>query len=93
MPRPVTKWEPCGGTGPSASHQAKAKTEPEVKVEVVDGRRVPTPAERTLTRDDLRKWGNSMAAMPAERVMATWILARQRTAAAPDQPTVVEGPH
>ncbi len=48
-----------------ASHKAKAKTEPEVKVEVVDGRRVPTPAERTLTPDDLRKWGNSMAAMPA----------------------------
>jgi hypothetical protein len=50
-----------------ASH--KAKPEPEVKVEVVDGRPVPTPAERTLTPDDLRKWGNSMAAMPAEPIV------------------------
>lgn len=49
-----------------ASH--KAKPEPEEKVEVVDSRRVPAPLERTLTPDDLRKWGNSMAAMPAAPV-------------------------
>ena len=47
----------------------KAKLEPEVTVAVVDRRQVPTPAERTLTPDDLRKWGNSMAAMPAEPIV------------------------
>ena len=45
-----------------APHIAKAKTQPEV----VDAQRVQTPAERTLTPDHLRAWGNSMAAMTAE---------------------------
>jgi hypothetical protein len=47
----------------------RAKPEPEVKAEVIDSRRAPTPAERTLTPDDLRKWGNSMAAMPAAPIV------------------------
>ena len=45
-----------------APHIAKAKTGPEV----VEARRVQTPAEWTLTPDHLRTWGNSMAAMTAE---------------------------
>ena len=76
-----------------ASHKAKAKTEPEVKVEVVDSRRVPTPAERTLTPDDLRKFANSMAAMPAEPVLT--ILDRWPDEELPQhrtKPTAVEGP-
>jgi hypothetical protein len=72
-----------------ASH--KAKPEPEVKIGVVD--RVQTPAERTLTPDDLRKWGNSMAAMPAETVLT--ILDRWPDEELPQhrtKPTAVEGP-
>jgi hypothetical protein len=64
-----------------ASH--KAKPEPNVKVEVVD--RVPPPAERTLTPDDLRKWGNSMAAMPA--APAVTILDRWPDEELPQRPT------
>jgi hypothetical protein len=71
----------------------KAKPEQEVKVEVVDSRRVPTPAERTLTPDDLRKWGNSMAAMPAAPIMT--ILDRWPDEELPQRltkPAVVEEP-
>jgi hypothetical protein len=56
-----------------ASHKAKTKTKPkpkpEVKLEVVDPSPVPTGANGTLTRDDLRRWANSMAAMPSEPIV------------------------
>ena len=52
-----------------ASHKAKTRPKPEVKVEVVDPRPVPTGANGTLTPDDLRKWANSMAAMPSEPIV------------------------
>jgi len=52
-----------------ASHKAKTRPKPEVKVEVVDPSPVPTGASGTLTPDDLRKWANSMAAMPSEPIV------------------------
>jgi len=36
---------------------------------VVDPSAVPTGANGTLTPDDLRKWANSMAAMPSEPIV------------------------
>jgi hypothetical protein len=45
-----------------ASHTAKAKPRPEAIP-------VPTPAERTLTPDDLRTFANSMAAMTSEPIL------------------------
>ena len=52
-----------------ASHDAKAKPKPEEKPKAVNAGPMPTQAERTLTPDDLRKFANSMAAMPAEPVL------------------------
>jgi hypothetical protein len=52
-----------------ASHKAKTRPKPEVKLEVVDPSPVPTGANGTLTPDDLRKWANSMAAMPSEPIV------------------------
>jgi hypothetical protein len=52
-----------------ASHKTKTRPKPEVKVEVVDPSPVPTGANGTLTPDDLRKWANSMAAMPSEPIV------------------------
>ncbi|MGY2906493.1 hypothetical protein [Bradyrhizobium sp. URHC0002] len=52
-----------------ASHKTKARPKPEVKVEVADPSPVPTGANGTLTPDDLRKWANSMAAMPSEPIV------------------------
>ena len=52
-----------------ASRKAKTRPKPEVKVEVVDPSPVPTGANGTLTPDDLRKWANSMAAMPSEPIV------------------------
>jgi hypothetical protein len=52
--KPVEAW-----------HKAKARPKPEVKAEVVDPSPAPTGANGTLTPDDLRKWANSMAAMPS----------------------------
>ena len=49
-----------------ASHKAKGKPKPKVNPEVVDGSPVQTRAEPTLTPDDLRTFGNSMAAMTTE---------------------------
>ena len=49
-----------------ASHKAKGKPKPKVNPEVVDGSPVQTRVERTLTPDDLRTFGNSMAAMTTE---------------------------
>ena len=63
----------CWDASPRASHRhqkvgavrhrveaAQKAPKPEVKAEL------QTPAERTLTPDDLRTWANSMAAMTAE---------------------------
>ena len=52
-----------------ASHKAKTRPRPEVKLEVVDPSPVPTGANGTLTPDDLRRWANSMAAMPSEPIV------------------------
>ena len=52
-----------------ASHDAKAKPKPEEEPKAVNAGPMPTQAERTLTPDDLRKWGNSMAAMPVAPVV------------------------
>ena len=52
-----------------ASHKAKTRPKPEVKLEVVDSSPAPTGANRTLTSDDLRKWANSMAAMSSEPIV------------------------
>ena len=49
-----------------ASHKAKGKPKPKVNPEVVNGSPVQTRTERTLTPDDLRTFGNSMAAMTTE---------------------------
>mgnify|MGYP003694615243 CR=1 FL=1 len=54
---------------------------------------MPTRAERTLTPDDLRKWANSMAAMPAEPIVT--ILDRWPDEELPQhrtKPTAVEEP-
>jgi hypothetical protein len=50
-----------------ASHKAKTRPKPEVKVEVVSP--VPAGANETLTPDDLRKWANSMAGMQSEPIV------------------------
>jgi hypothetical protein len=52
----------------SISVDAEAKPKPEAKADVVDASPVPT-ARRTLTRNDLRAWANSMAAMTAEPIV------------------------
>ncbi len=44
------------------------KPKPQANLEVVDASPVPAP-KRTLTRDDLRTWANSMAAMTAQPIM------------------------
>jgi hypothetical protein len=54
-----------------ASHKAKSRPKSEVKLEVVDPSLVPTGANGTLTQDDLRRWANSMAAMPSEPIVTT----------------------
>jgi hypothetical protein len=70
----------CWDASPRASHRlkkvaaarankAKTRPKPEVKVEVVDPSPVPMGANGTLTPDDLRKWANSMAAMPSEPIV------------------------
>lgn len=50
-----------------ASHKAKTRPKPEVKVEVVSP--VSAGANGTLTPDDLRKWANSMAGMQSEPIV------------------------
>ena len=52
-----------------ASHKTKTRLKPEAKLDVVDPSPVPTGAHGTLTPDDLRKWANSMAAMPSEPIV------------------------
>jgi len=52
-----------------ASHKAKTRPKPEVKVQMVDPSPVPAGANGTLTPDDLRKWASSMAAMPSEPIV------------------------
>ena len=52
----------------SASDDPDAKPKPEIKPEVADGSSARTP-KQTLTPNDLRAWGNSMAAMTAEPVL------------------------
>ena len=53
----------------SISNETAAKSASEVRPETVDAGPVPMP-KRTLTRDHLRVWANSMAAaMPAEPVV------------------------
>ena len=62
------KVETARRHGVEASHKAKGKPKPEASP-------VPTPAERTLTPDDLRAWANSMAAMtgePSVTVLERW---------------------
>lgn len=71
----------CWDTSPTVSretvraacrvfHKDKAKPKPQAMAEIVDASPVPTPpttpAERTLTPDDLRTWANSTGAMTAE---------------------------
>ena len=76
-----------------ASHDAKAKPTPEEKPKAVNAGPMPTQAERTLTPDDLRKFANSMAAMPAEPVLT--ILDRWPDEELPQhrtKPTAVEEP-
>jgi hypothetical protein len=76
-----------------ASHKAKTRPKPEVKLEVVDPSPVPTGANGTLTPDDLRKWANSMAAMPSEPIVT--ILDRWPDKELPQhrtKPAVVEEP-
>jgi hypothetical protein len=76
-----------------ASHDAKAKPKPEEKPKAVNAGPMPTQAERTLTPDDLRKFANSMAAMPAEPVLT--ILDRWPDEELPQhrtKPTAVEEP-
>jgi hypothetical protein len=52
----------------SVSDDPDAKPKPEIKPEVADGGSARTP-KQTLTPNDLRAWGNSMAAMTAEPVL------------------------
>ena len=59
-PRASHRHQKVGGVRHRVEASHKAKPKPEVRPEV------PTPAERTLTPDDLRTWANSMAAMTAE---------------------------
>jgi hypothetical protein len=70
----------CWDASPRASHRlkkvaaarankAKTRPKPEVKFEVRDPSPVPMGANGTLTPDDLRKWANSMAAMPSEPIV------------------------
>jgi len=70
----------CWDASPRASHRlkkvaaarankAKTRPKPEVKLEVLDPSPVPMGANGTLTPDDLRKWANSMAAMPSEPIV------------------------
>jgi hypothetical protein len=70
----------CWDASPRASHRlkkvaaarankAKTRPKPEVELEVVDPSPAPTGANGTLTPDDLRKWANSMAAMPSEPIV------------------------
>jgi len=74
----------------SVSDDPDAKPKPEIKPEVADGGSARTP-KQTLTPNDLRAWGNSMAAMTAEPVLTIldrWPdaeLPQQRTRSAPDE--------
>ena len=76
-----------------ASHDIKAKPKPEETPKAVNAGSMPTGANGTLTPDDLRKWANSMAAMPSEpivKILDRWPdeeLPQHRT-----KPTVVEVP-
>ena len=76
-----------------ASHKAKGKPKPKVNPEVVNGSPVQTRTERTLTPDDLRTFGNSMAAMttePTVTILDRWPdeeLPQHRT-----KPTAVQEP-
>ncbi|WP_456627677.1 hypothetical protein [Bradyrhizobium sp. URHC0002] len=71
----------CWDTSPTVSRETvraarrvfnkdKAKPKPQAMAEIVDASPVPTPtttpAERTLTPDELRTWANSTGAMTAE---------------------------
>jgi hypothetical protein len=75
----------CWDTSPTVSRETvraarrvfnkdKAKPKPQAMAEIVDASPVPTPpttpAERTLTPDDLRTWANSTGAMRAEPTVA-----------------------
>jgi hypothetical protein len=76
----------------SVSNDSEPKPKPPAKVGVVDVSPVPAPKD-TLTPEDLRAWGNSMAAMTAEPIMA--ILDRWPDAELPQhrtRPAPVEQP-
>jgi hypothetical protein len=70
----------CWDAAPRASHRlkkvaaakankAKTRPKPEVKLEVLDPSPVPMAANGTLTPNDLRKWADSMAAMPSDPIV------------------------
>jgi hypothetical protein len=70
----------------------ESKPKPQAKLEVVDASPVLAP-KRTLTRDDLRTWANSMAAMTAQPIVT--ILDRWPDEELPQhrtKPTPVEQP-
>jgi hypothetical protein len=59
--------------GVKASHNAQTKPKP--TVDEVDASQGSTPAERTLTPDDLRTWANSRAEMttePSVTILGRW---------------------
>jgi hypothetical protein len=74
----------------SISDDPNANPKPEIKPEIVD-RSPARTSKGTLTPDDLRAWGNSMAAMTANPVLTIldrWPdaeLPQQRTKSAPDE--------
>jgi hypothetical protein len=74
----------------SISDDPELKSKPQAKPGAVDSGSVPSP-KGTLTPDDLRAWGNTMAAMTVDPILAIldrWPdaeLPQQRTKSAPDE--------
>lgn len=64
---PVSQYNPLNAQA-SISNDPDAELKPKAKPETVDGSPTKTP-KGNLTSEDLRAWGNSMAAMTADPVL------------------------
>ncbi len=91
---PVSQYDLLNARA-SISDDPNANPKPEIKPEIVDSSPART-SKGALTPDDLRAWGNSMAAMTADPVLTIldrWPdaeLTQQRTRSAPDeQPSAI----
>ena len=91
---PASQYNPLNARA-SISDDPNAKSKPEIKLEIVD-RSPARTFKGALTPEDLRAWGNTMAAMTADPVLTIldrWPdaeLPQQRTKSAPvEQPSAM----